>query len=94
MTDQQPHAPCYEEVREATESDVIFLELGAFDRFLAARDARIEAAAEQRGAIKALREAATQMESTADTLGENYMLPGDIIAWLRHRADQIEGDIA
>ena len=43
-----------------------------FDRWLAT----IEAAAEQRGAIKALRDAATQMENTADNLGNHYMLPG------------------
>ena len=49
MTDQPPHAPSYEEVREATESDVIFLEEGELDRFLAARDARIEAAARIEG---------------------------------------------
>ena len=63
-----------------------------FQVWLAERDARIEAAAEQRGAAKALRDTATQMESTADFLGESYMLPGDIIAWLSHRADQIEVD--
>ena len=70
MNDQQPHAPSYEEVREAVESDVIFLELGEFDRFLAARDARIEAAAEQRGAEQAFRKAQEIIAGFEHTIDE------------------------
>lgn len=36
---------------------------------------KVITAAEHRGAIKALRDAATQMENTADNLGNHYMLP-------------------
>ena len=103
MTDQ-PYTPTTEQIellvlgqlKQSAEKRGIPVDVEAdradFRHWLAERDARIEAAAEQRGAAKALRDTATQMESTADFLGESYMLPGDIIAWLSHRADQIEVD--
>jgi len=82
MTDQKPHTPTTGQVETGFAlylHDYENIAIGAgrerFKAWLAARDARIEAAAEQRGAIKALRDAATQMENTADNLGNHYMLP-------------------
>ena len=65
-----------------------------FDRWLAEHDATVEAAAEQRGAIKALRDA-------ADEFAPEWPDKPDLSAtrgvsqtrkWLRNRADQMEGD--
>ena len=94
MTDQPPHAPSYEEVREATESDVIFLEEGELDRFLAARDARIESAAEQRGAVRHLREVASELNMhhlTEDLSDSALKLGVRFVNLIQDRADRVEG---
>lgn len=83
MTDQQPHTPTTEQVRFAATfpNENFSLKGSDFDRWLAT----VEAAAEQRGAIKALREAADIK------LGNGYyeMLVEDE---LNTRADLLEGD--
>jgi hypothetical protein len=87
MTANHAHTPTTEQVRmdyiQASEGDrVSAAESGPeFDRWLAERDARIEAAAEQRGAVKALRDAA-----------DSGLFVGPIADLLEQRADQMEGD--
>lgn len=88
---QQLHTPTTQEVQWAatttTFEDSSITE-DAFNRWLDARDARIEAAAEQRGAVNALR-------SAADHLG-NYgpitMSHREVYDYLNNRADRLEGD--
>lgn len=101
------HTPTTEEVRLAHAESVTFHQMeepelteanSMFDRWLAARDARIEAAAEQRGAIKALRDAAQVMQ---DDLAWANTHRGLLVfehesdsgitpfQWLRSRADRI-----
>lgn len=106
MPDQQPHTPTTEEVRLAHAESVTFHQMeepelteanSMFDRFLAARDARIEAAAEQRGAIKALLDARHDWYKHAEQMEH---APGKYYAglWMKDRADritdQMEGDVA
>ena len=83
MTDQQPHTPTTADIRDAvTRDESDWREAGAqFDRWLAT----VEAAAEQRGAVRALRDAASIK------LGNEYyeMLVEDE---LNARADLLEGD--
>ena len=59
-----------------------------FDRWLAEHDATVEAAAEQRGAIKALRAAASDYALYADS----HDLDGEPVDYLNDRADRLEGD--
>lgn len=64
MTDQQPHTPTTEQVRDGYSrkppGHAVLKsrerQAAEFDRWLAARDARISAAAEQRGAIEELKQ--------------------------------------
>lgn len=92
MTDQQPHTPTTEEVRlnyaylGGTVGEREFdRRTETFDRWLAARDARIEAAAEQRGAEKALRELAKDAALVPAA-------PDKAAKFYRDRADQMEDD--
>ena len=92
MTDQQPHTPTTREVIEVWEHHSNW-SISDFDRWLAT----IEAAAEQRGAERALREAAKDWRWSAwadaprnPIAAANYT--GD---WIENRADRIadkEGD--
>lgn len=111
MTDQQPHTPTTDRIRdlfsfavawdaEPTEPHIIAMQDKArkgFDRWLDARDDKLITAAEQRGAERALREAAKDWRWSAWTdaprnpiAAANYT--GD---WIENRADRIadkEGD--
>lgn len=94
------YTPTTEQVREAfsvpwhePEDHDIGEYRAEFDRWLAERDATIEAAAEQRGAIKALREAAKDWRWSAwadaprnPIAAANYT--GD---WIENRADLFGG---
>lgn len=89
MTDQ-PYTPTTEVIERAfrefgrTNGPISqLLRQDEFDRWLAA----IEAAAEQRGAIKALRDAAEDLFYDGDT---DRTVPGH--SDLLDRADQLEGD--
>ena len=62
-----------------------------FDRWLAERDARIRAAAEQRGAVKALREARSDWFQYADAINDTPSKYYPAL-WLKNRADLLEGD--
>lgn len=67
--------------------------LGEYDRMIA----QVEAAAEQRGAVKALREAATAIEKNNIVFdGDHYQPCNSCMSihmnWLDYRADQMEGD--
>ena len=83
MAANHEHTPTTEQVRFAATfpNENFSLKGSDFDRWLAERDARIEAAAEQRGAIKALRDAAS-----------SGLFVGPIADLLENRADQMEGD--
>ena len=94
MTDQQPHTPTTEVIRETYIGEPPYTLYRyteeEFDRWLAT----IEAAAEQRGAARALREAAKDWRWSAwadaprnPIAAANYT--GD---WIETRADQMEGD--
>lgn len=68
-----------------------------FDRWLAERDARIEAAAEQRGEIKALRDVEASLINWDVLYGHEQGTAEDhesnrIAAWIGRRADRVEGD--
>lgn len=69
-----------------------------FDRWLAERDARIEAAAEQRGAERVLREIADHMHENTSVIidGDKYTACSSCTSIYRQyfndRADQMEGD--
>ena len=108
MTDQ-PYTPTTEEIRDYVEMggeprpwepptpEGEALEIKrreAFDRWLAAHDAAIEAAAEQRGAVKALRDAATAIEKNDIVFDGDHYQPCNCcmsihMNWLDYRADRI-----
>ena len=97
LTDQTPELPTTEHVRfiysldgaDYVEPDYREYKAQEFDRWLAARDERIRAAAEQRGAIKALRAAASDYALYADS----HDLDGEPVDYLNDRADRLEGDV-
>ena len=113
MTDQ-PHTPTTDRIRdlftfavawdaEPTKPHIFAMQENArdeFDRWLAERDAAIEAAAEQRGAVRHLREVASELNMhhlTEDLSDEALELGVRYINLIQDRADQIankEGDIA
>lgn len=94
MTDQQPHTPSTEHVRFIYSLDGADREYKAqgFDRWHAAEIA----AAEQRGAIKALRDAAESVD-LIDHMFANLRVNQpravrETSKYLHNRADQMEGD--
>ena len=109
MTDQ-PYTPTTEEIRDYVEMggeprpwepptpEGEALEIKrreAFDRWLAAHDAAIEAAAEQRGAEHHLRLAASELNMhhlTEDLSDDALELGVRFINLIQDRADQMEGD--
>lgn len=94
----QPHTPTTGQVETGFalylydyENIVVSAGRDRFKAWLAARDARIEAAAEQRGAERAIRKAAREYESTH----EISIKHDEVIDFLdtladEYRADQIE----
>ena len=113
MTDQ-PYTPTTEQIellvlgqlKQSAEKRGIPVDVEAdradFRHWLAERDARIEAAAEQRGAIKALRDVEASLINWDVLRGDEQGTAEDhesnrIAAWIGRRADRIankEGDIA
>ena len=98
MTDQQ-YTPDTDQVRmdyiQASEGDRVDPEEAGpqFDRWLAT----VEAAAEQRGAIKALRDAAGAIEKNQIMTQVGHLQPCNScmvihMDFLDYRADQMEGD--
>lgn len=109
MTDQ-PYTPTTEEIRDYVEMggeprpwepptpEGEALEIKrreAFDRWLAAHDAAIESAAEQRGAVRHLREVASELNMhhlTEDLSDSALKLGVRFVNLIQDRADQMEGD--
>jgi|SRR5690625_3234501 len=94
MSDQQPHTPHIEEVCSAYVQYHHFNSYGMDDSEETEKSfyrmiARIAAAAEQRGATKALRDAADALEGRLGTRGAPTTL-WEFRHHLRQRADQIE----
>ena len=97
MTDQQPHTPTAEVIRETYIGEPPYTLYRyteeEFDRWLET----IEAAAEQRGAVRALREAA-ESDDLIDHMYkhfDNRQAPAAVRAtatYLHSRANQMEGD--
>lgn len=91
MTANHEYTPDTEQVRldyvQSCEGDRVSPEESGpqFDRWLAT----VEAAAEQRGAVKALRSAA---QFFSDPGGERFASWAAIQQYLNDRADQMEGD--
>lgn len=101
MTDPQPHTPTTEVVKDAAcfprdrLGEPRGIDTDAFDRWLAEHDSTIEAAAEQRGAAKALRDAA-ESDDLIDHMFTNLLVNQPIAVretskYLHNRADQ-EGE--
>ena len=109
MTDQ-PYTPTTEQIellvlgqlKQSAEKRGLPVDVEAdradFRHWLAERDARIEAAAEQRGAIKALRDVEASLINWDVLRGDEQGTAEDhesirIAAWIGRRADQIGGKI-
>ena len=98
MTDQ-PYTPTTEEVRRGY-SKLIARQRGSyssicdeFDRWLAERDARIEAAAEQRGELRGKMEGFDEGIEHLSTYGYITIEVHDMaLSENPYRADQMEGD--
>ena len=94
MTDQQPHTPTTEVIRETYIGEPPYTLYRyteeEFDRWLDS----IEAAAEQRGAAQALREAAIEISVRDGSTARGIIWSGrdSIVSWLLNRADQMEDD--
>ena len=97
MTANHAHTPTTEVIRETYIGEPPYTLYGyteaEFDRWLAT----VEAAAEQRGAIKALRDAAGAIEKNNIVFdGDHYQPCNSCMSihmnWLDYRADQMEGD--
>ena len=106
MTDQ-PYTPTTEQIellvlgqlKQSVEKRDMPVDVEAdradFRHWLAERDARIEAAAEQRGAVRHLREVASELNMhhlTEDLSDEALELGVRYINLIQDRADQMEGD--
>src|SRR5699024_7610747 len=94
MTDQQPHTPTTEVIRETYIGEPPYALYGyteeEFDRWLST----VEAAAEQRGAEPALRAAAEawRWSAWADAPRTPIAAAHYTGDWIENRADQMEGD--
>ena len=107
MTANHAHTPTDEEMQELFETGAMVTEFAHsrqeatidWQLWLQERDARIAAAAEQRGAIKALRDAA-ESHDVIDYMYKHFdnhpiQAPASVRAtatYLHNRADRLEGD--